>query len=434
MVHCTRISPKLLLLLPLLVACKTNDAPAAVKPEPAPDAAPVPRTSEPGPVAAPSAGSAGADADRYRVAEGEQAFATRLYGKLPHDTNLFASPTSIRLALAMTYGGAKGETAKQMERVLALQGTPQSTHDGFAAELRDLQKEKVRVVNQLWGQKGRAFRSDYLSLLQRNYAAPIVELDFRSDPEKSRATINASVDDRTEHRIKDLLGPRMVAKETQLVLTNAVYFKASWQETFEESATVDAPFFVTPARTTTARLMSTTHGFRYGKTSDAQVLELPYASGDMSMMIVLPSEKDGLAKLERSMGDASIATWARSLSSTKVNVKLPRFGMTSSFSLGQTLGALGMPLAFQSGGADFSGMDGTKDLFIGEVVHKAFVAVDEKGTEAAAATAVVMKPGAAMEPAAPVDFLADHPFIFFIRDTRGTVLFMGRVVDPTAKT
>ena len=180
--------------------------------------------------------------------------------------------------------------------------------------------------------------------------------------------------------------------------------------------------------------MSTTHGFRYGKTADAQVLELPYASGDMSMMIVLPSEKDGLAKLERSMGDASIAIWARSLSSTKVNVKLPRFGMTSSFSLGQTLGALGMPLAFQSGSADFSGMDGTKDLFIGEVVHKAFVAVDEKGTEAAAATAVVMKPGAAMEPAAPIDFRADHPFIFFIRDTRGTILFMGRVVDPTAKT
>ena len=178
--------------------------------------------------------------------------------------------------------------------------------------------------------------------------------------------------------------------------------------------------------------MSVTHTFRYGKTADAQVVELPYASGDMSMMIVLPNDKNGLAKVEQSMNDASIATWAKSLSSAQVAVKLPKFTMTSSFSLGEKLSALGMPRAFDAQRADFSGMDGTKEIFISEVLHKAFVAVDEKGTEAAAATAVVAVAGAAMPSAPPVDFRADHPFVFFIRDTRGTILFMGRVATPTA--
>ena len=217
-----------------------------------------------------------------------------------------------------------------------------------------------------------------------------------------------------------------------MVLTNAVYFKAGWEQPFEPSATTDAPFFVSKAKTTQAKLMTTTHSFRYGKTADAQVLELPYASGQMSMMIVLPNEKDGIAKVESAINDTSIANWARALSSTQVNVKLPRFTMTSHFSLADKLGAMGMPLAFDAAKADFSGIDGSKELYLGEVIHQAFVAVDEKGTEAAAATAVIAIAGAAMPAAPPVDFRADHPFVFFIRDTRGAVLFMGRVADPAA--
>ncbi len=422
------VSPKLLVLFPMIIACKTGEpSPPIVKPDPS--SAPLVTDVA---VAAPSVGT---DADRYRVAEGEQAFATRLYAQLPHEGNVFYSPTSIRMALAMTYAGAKGETASQMEKALALHGSSQTIHDGFAKELQDLvkangDKQTVRVVNQLWAQKGRAFDPGYLALLQRNYAAPLVQLDFRADGDKSRRTINAFVEDNTEHRIKDLI-PTALPTETKLVLTNAVYFKAGWRETFAESSTLNAPFFVSPSETTQARLMSVTHEFRYGKTADAQVVELPYASGDMSMMIILPNDKNGLAKVEQAMNDASIATWAKSLSSTQVAVKLPKFTMTSTFSLGDKLGALGMSRAFDAQRADFSGMDGTKELFIGEVLHKAFVAVDEKGTEAAAATAVAAVAGAAMPSARPVDFRADHPFVFFIRDTRGTVLFMGRVATPS---
>ena len=426
------ISSKLLVLFPVLVACKMSDSPdaAAMKAEP------VPAVTTPVAIPAPATPAVGTDADRNRVAEGEQAFATRLYAKLPHDGNLFSSPTSIRIALAMASAGARGDTAKQMETSLALQGLPQSIHDGFAAELRDLgasnSKQTVRVVNRLWAQKSRPFNADYVSLLQRNYAAPLAELDFHADTDKSRLTINAFIEESTEHKIKDLLPPGALAKETKMVLTNAVYFKAGWQQPFEPSATTDAPFFVSKAKTTQAKLMTTTHSFRYAKTADAQVLELPYASGQMSMMIVLPNEKDGISKVESTITDNSIATWARALSSTEVNVKLPRFTMTSRFSLADKLGAMGMPLAFDPAKADFSGIDGTKELYLGDVIHQAFVAVDEKGTEAAAATAVVAVAGAAMPVAPPIDFRADHPFVFFIRDTRGAVLFMGRVADPTA--
>lgn len=421
------VSSRLIVVFPLLVACKTSDAPdaAAMKPEPVPVVAT--------PIATPKVGT---DADRNRVAEGEQAFATRLYAKLPHDGNLVSSPTSIRIALAMTSAGARGDTATQMETSLALQGSPLSIHDGFAAELRDLgstsSRQTLRVVNHLWAQKGRPFNADFVSLLQRNYAAPLGELDFNSDIDKSRLTINSFIEQSTEHKIKDLLAPGAIAKETKMVLTNAVYFKADWQQSFEPSATVDAPFFVSKARTTQSKLMTTTHSFRYAKTADAQVVELPYASGQTSMMIVLPNDKDGLTKVENAIKDTSIATWASALSSTEVNVKLPRFTSTHHVSLAEALGAMGMPLAFDPTKADFSGIDGKKELYLGDVVHQAFVTVDEKGTEAAAATAVVAVPPTAMPVAPPIDFRADHPFVFFIRDTRGAVLFMGRVADPGA--
>ena len=418
------MSSKFLVIFPVLLACKVSDTPeaAAKKPEPVPVVATA--------IATPAVGT---DAERNRVAEGEQAFATRLYAKLPRDGNLSSSPTSIRIALAMASAGAKGDTARQMETSLALEGSPQSIHDGFAAELRALastsSKQTVRVVNRLWARKGGSFNADFVSLLQRNYAAPLAELDFYSDADKSRLTINSFIEESTEHKIKDLLPRGALAKETKMVLTNAVYFKADWQQRFDPSATVDAPFFVSSAMTTQSKLMTTTHSFRYAKTADAQVLELPYASGQMSMMIVLPNDKDGITKLENAIKDTSIATWASALSSTEVNVKLPRFTLTSHFSLACKLGAMGMPLAFDPEKADFSGIDGTRELYLGDVIHQAFVTVDEKGTEAAAATAVVAPP-TAMPVASPVDFRADHPFVFFIRDTRGAILFMGRVADP----
>jgi serpin B len=431
----------------VLACCKTG-------PVDTPVATPTTNPATLTPVATPDAGT---DADRLAVARGENVFASRLFATLPRDKNLFFSPTSVRMALAMTYAGARGETADQMAKALSLEGTPASIHDGFAAELRDLEtanlaplppnapewqkteaerkKQTVRVVNRLWGQKARAFKPDFLSLLQREYAAPLEQLDFKSETEKSRVTINSFIADKTEQKIKDLIPNGMLASDTRLVLTNAVYFKATWDEPFSESSTKEDAFFVSPTRTARAKLMTATNHYRYAKVGDAEILDLPYASGRMSMVVVLPQDKNGLSKVEASMNDASLATWTSALHGAQVHVTFPRFTTTSEMSLKDVLShdsKVAMPLAFDSSKADFSGMDGTKELFIGDVIHKAFVAVDEKGTEAAAATAVMARAGAAMPTDPPIEVRADHPFLFFIRDTKsGAVLFMGRVVDPT---
>lgn len=372
---------------------------------------------------------------------GDGEFAARLYGRLrAHPGNLFFSPASIRLAMAMAFAGARGETATEMQHALALPSA--APHALFATQLRDwaalarpTEKERkivLRVVNRLWAQKGEAFRDEFLKLLRDDYAAPLEPLDFRKAPEPSRVAINKWVSDETEHKIKELIARGLITADTRMVLTNAVYFKAQWEQPFQKSATRPDKFFADGARAVEAPLMRQVEHFAIARIDGGQLLELPYASGELVMDVALPDKRDGLGAIEKQFSDGALPRWLAALQHQKVDVTLPRFKTGASFEVGEALGALGIKRAFQFGPADFSGIDGTRDLFISSVVHQAVVDVDENGTEAAAATAVLMKAGAAPMPEKPAVFRVDHPFLFVLRDARsGAILFAGRLVDPT---
>ena len=272
---------------------------------------------------------------------------------------------------------------------------------------------------------------DYLALLDKNFGAGLKEVDFAGDAEGARKAVNAWAEKETREKIKDLLLPGAVQPATRVILTNAIYFKGKWTEPFKKDQTKDADFFLAPDKKVSAPLMNLTERFPYFDGGAFQALEMPYAGDALAMVILLPREKDGLAALEKSLTAAKFAEWTAKLVRREVVVAVPKFKMTSTFMLGGTLAAMGMPLAFQACNADFTGITGGKEPFwIGEVIHKAFVDVNEEGTEAAAATAIMML-GAAMPAAPPPVFRADHPFVFLIRDKRsGCILFVGRVVNP----
>ena len=368
------------------------------------------------------------------VVQGNNAFALALYAKLRAEDqgNLFLSPYSISTALAMTYAGAKGKTAAEMAEVLHFTVPQEQLHPAFAALAAklhgDIKKEgyQLRIANRLWGQAGYHFLPTFLQVTRDHYGAELAQVDFAQDTEAARHTINAWVEEKTEEKIKDLLAQGVLDSGTTLVLTNAIYFKGDWQRKFEAKATKDAPFLLTPQEKVTVPMMRQRGKFAYGVVGKVQVLELPYVGKDLSMFVLLPKEVDGLADLEKSLSVETLNTWTSGLREQTVEVLLPKFKMTSGFRLEKTLGSMGMPLAF-SGEADFSGMTGQRGLFISAVIHKAFIDVNEEGTEAAAATAVVMR---APAPPNPI-FRADHPFLFLIRDNRtGSILFLGRVINP----
>jgi serpin B len=390
------------------------------------------------------------------LTQGDHDFAANLYkAALSPAGNLFLSPASVRIALAMTASGAMGNTAAEMQSVLKLPGDAKQTNADYAALLAEwnarvtapgkeapdhprAQAEKnsitLRVVNRLWGQKGHKFRASFLSTLADGYRAPLEELDFAHALEKSRERINAWVAEQTANKILDLIPTGVLQPATKLVLTNAVYFKAEWTHSFNEGATRPADF-VSGADKLSVPTMSLTETFKYGELDTAQVVELPYADGSLSMVVVLPAAKDGLAALEQSLSGASFDRWTSALAAQQVHLALPKFKMGSSFALSEALQALGIKDAFHEGKADLSGMDGSHKLFLSQVVQKTFIAVDEKGTEAAAATAVMVASRAMKlhnEPP-PKEFKADHPFFFFLRDVKsGTILFAGRVMNPAA--
>jgi serpin B len=339
----------------------------------------------------------------------------------------------------MTYGGARGETENQMAQTLHFNLPPDKLHPTFAAlesNLYGVQKKghvKLAVANSLWPQAGYEFLPDYLDLCQKYYGISITPVDYIGHTEAARRTINDWVETRTNRKIIELLKPGKLNGSNRLVLINAIYFKGNWSSQFETNLTENQPFHVSPDKTTDASLMRQTHDFRYAEFPSLQVLELPYAGDDLSMIVLLPREVDGLGNLEAGLTVENLNSWTENLESQKVNVFLPKFKMTTEFSLKDTLMALGMSDAFIYGQADFSGMDGRKDLFIGAVVHKAFVEVNEEGTEAAAATAVLMSFGAVPQHPQPIPvFRADHPFLFLIRNNHsGSILFLGRVMNPT---
>jgi serpin B len=371
------------------------------------------------------------------VVAGNTAFTVDLYGKLRTKSgNLCFSPYSISTALAMTYGGARGETAEQMAQALHFNLPADQLHPAFAALATDFKAEQekglVQLVeaNSLWPQKDFAFRSDYLALGQKYYGAAIKPVDYAKHTEAARKMINGWVSAKTNQKIVELLKPGMLDVSNRLVLVNAIYFKGNWASQFEIKLTEEKPFHVSPERTITAPLMRQTHDCRYAEFPGLQILELPYVGGDLSIQVLLPRQMDGLGNLETELTAQNLAAWIASLQSEKVEVFLPKFRITSEFSLADTLGGMGMPDAFSPARADFSAMDGRKDLYVSAVAHQAFVEVNEEGTEAATSTAVMMRPRG-LPPPLPV-FRADHPFLFLIRDNRnGSILFLGRVTDPT---
>jgi serpin B len=383
------------------------------------------------------------------VVDANNRFALELYMKLAKDqnfadTSLFFSPFSISSALALTYEGARGTTADEIRGVFHFPEDTTVLRDGFS-EINDGinsgdSRYTLRTANALWAEKTYTFLPGYVSTAETCYHAPVTNLDFITRPEDSRITINEWVEDRTEQKIQDLLPPGSVDTSTRLVITNAVYFKGAWVKQFDAAETQEADFMVTPgvvptATTTRVQMMQRIDRdavFGYTETDQFQVLRMPYAheSGKQLSMIVLLPKGTTLEAVEDSLDTLDLASLRTSLPTGRVDVYFPKFRLETSYSLRGTLTDMGMPLAF-SDAADFSGMDGSTDLSISDVVHKAFVDVNEEGTEAAAATGVIIAATGFM-PAEPVPvFRADHPFLFLIVDDEtGNILFMGRVVNP----
>ncbi len=287
---------------------------------------------------------------------------------------------------------------------------------------------RLNVANRLWGQQGFPFLSDYLAVTRDMYGAELQPMDFASDPEACRGTINQWVESKTEERIQNLMPPGSINALTRLVLTNAIYFKGSWATQFDEKKTTKSAFHVTPSNTVTVDMMTVEAEFPSTWADDVAILELPYKGKDLSMIVLLPDATDGLKALEDRLTVENLNAWLGDLVERDQPVYFPRFEMTKFFSLNATLAEMGMPSAFDPMSADFSGIDGTRNLCVQTAVHKAFVEVNEEGTEAAAATGISVG-----ETSAPTPFTADHPFLFLIRDNvTGSILFLGRVTDPTA--
>jgi serpin B len=366
--------------------------------------------------------------------QGNNKFALELYQKLRGtEGNLFFSPYSISTALAMTYAGARGDTQTQMAQVLHFSLEQKQLHPAFAQleeELREASRlgyVQLKIANALWPRKGYPFLKEFLNLVKKFYGVQITPVDF-TDEKAARQTINSWVEEKTENKIKDLISEGALDSTTRLVLVNAIYFKGAWANEFDPSLTSQAPFLTAPDVQVQVPMMARKHNFMYTESEGLQVLELPYAGSRLSMLVLLPAEINGLAKLEDSLALENVDKWIRDLHDTEVDASLPKFELSFPFQFDDALISMGMPNAFTEQ-ADFSGMDGSRELYIGAALHKAFVAVNEQGTEAAAATAVIMQTKALA--ISPIVFRADHPFVFLIRENgTGNILFIGRVTNP----
>jgi serpin B len=376
-------------------------------------------------------------ADQAALTQGNNAFAVDLYGQLrAQPGNLFFSPESISTAFAMAYAGAHGQTATQMEHVFHYTLPPERLHPAMGALLTGINAAhphyELHEADALWAEQGATFLPDFLKTMQDDYSAGLHRVDFEHAPEAARGTINAWVAQETNDRIQNLIGPGALTPQSRLVLTNAIYFKGSWVDPFDANDTESGDFYLSAKQTVKTPLMHRTGDYYYYDGGTFQELELPYKGGDLAMLVLLPKQTDGLPALEKQITPAAVKTRIEKLEyADKVILTLPRFTMTQQFELNGALSAMGMPLAF-SGSADFSGMTGKPDFTISAAIHKAFIDVNEQGTEAAAATAVMMTATAMpMQEPPPIVFRADHPFLFLIRDLRtGEILFMGRLQDP----
>lgn len=377
-------------------------------------------------------------AEKAMAVKDSNAFAANLYGQLARQQgNLFFSPESISTAFAMTYAGARGETATQMAQVFHFTLPPEQLQAAMGALLAGMnakhQGYELHVADALWAQRDESFLQSYLDVVQNNYGAGLHQANFKTQPEAVRNSINRWVEQQTNDKITNLIGPGVLTPLTRLVLTNAIYFKGEWSSPFAASETKDEEFHLAGGRVVKTAMMHRTGGYPYYDGGNFQALELPYAGGDLAMVVLLPKDAAGLPALEKSLTGAGLGKWMENLKpAEKVILTLPRFKMTREFELSGVLAKMGMPQAFSSH-ADFSGMTGKPGLTISAAIHKAYIDVNEKGTEAAAATSTVMRATAMRRqiPQQPIVFRADHPFVFLIRDRNtGSILFMGRVEEP----
>jgi serpin B len=363
------------------------------------------------------------------IEKGSNEFSLDLYAQLSQkEGNVFFSPNSIHTALAMTSAGARGNTEKQMTAVLRLPPSPHTAYKDLISRLAPGEGYKLHTANALWGQKGHNWLKGFLAVTKENYGAGLREVDFIKATEKARQEINSWVEKQTQDKIKELLKPGILDTYTRLVLTNAIYFKGDWLTQFDKKATRDAPFRLAGGKKTDVPMMYVKAKFGYAQAPGVQVLSMPYKGKELSMIVMLPTDPNGLKSLEKGLTASKVDSLTDKLRRTQVRVHMPRFKMTCAFRLKDPLIKMGMPDAFVSTKADFTGMDRRPGLYIGAVIHKAFVDVNEEGTEAAAATAVVMK-----RESMPIitEFRADRPFLFIIRHEKtGVILFMGRVANP----
>ncbi len=419
----------------------STNSQAASSATPQPSNAPTTQPSA-APSAAPAVDPPSKEA-MQKLAKSTNKFGIDLFKKVSETQkeNLVVSPASVSTALTMTWGGAKNETAAQMKKVLAFEGEPASimeTSGKLAASLTSSSRPVTfRIANQLFGEKTYTFDAGYLASTEKAFGAPIERVDFIEGFEPARVHINGWVEGKTEKRIKDLIPPRGVDADTRLVLVNTIYFLGDWSEPFEKDSTRPMAFQTSASKKLDVPTMNRTGSYKIASKDGVTALELPYKGGDMSMMIIVPDAVDGIAAAQKKLTAESIADLASAMQPERVWASIPKFEVNpaESVPLKDVLSALGMPIAFDREKADFTGIANppakADRLVISQVFHKAFIKVDEKGTEAAAATSVNMARAGSAAPAKPREFKADRPFLFVIRDNAsGLVLFMGRVTNP----
>ncbi|MBX3260950.1 MAG: serpin family protein [Labilithrix sp.] len=390
------------------------------------------------------------DAERASFAASQATFAVDLYRAVAEDPDhagkdLFLSPHSVSTALAMTYAGARGENAAEMREALRFDLPDDRIHVAFnaldlalesrgeGADGADGEPFRLSVTNSIWGQKGAPFEAPYLDTLARNYGAGLNLVDFVNETEASRRAINAWVEEQTEKRIKDLLPSGAIRPTTRLVLTNAVYFNAAWSTPFEPSLTRAEPFTKIDGASTDVQMMVSSESRRYARGDGYEAVELPYQGYELSMLVIAP-EVGSFATFESALTGGKVLDILAGLEQKEVLLHFPKLEieMDAPISLVDPLKSLGMVQAFDGG--DFSGISATMPLSVSDVLHKTFLKIDEKGTEAAAATAVVFDESAAADPPESIEVKVDRPFFTAIVDRQTkAIVFFGRILEPRVK-
>ncbi|XP_022098741.1 leukocyte elastase inhibitor-like isoform X2 [Acanthaster planci] len=376
---------------------------------------------------------------QLNLAEANNRFAFHLYQTLTEATasdNIVFSPMSISIAFGMTFLGARGNTANQMKEVLKFNLMEESRLHSSLSKLNsaifDVHATRyiLRKANRLFGQKDLDLRHQFLHDVQKHYGSSMASLDFVEDSEGSRQFINSWVSQETEEKIVDVLPPGHVNEMTRLVLVNAIYFKADWISKFDASKTFDQDFYFSESEVIEVAMMHRKSKFNFAEDTSlrCKIIELPYVGKKLSMVLILPEEINGLDTLLKHFSNEKLLHFLNNLSNVTVDLAIPKFSLEETVFMNDVLHTMGMQDLFRQDKADLSGITGTKDLFVSTVVHRAFLEVNEEGSEAAAATAVTIS---ARSISHTPEFIADHPFLFFIIDSKTkAIIFMGNYRKP----